>query len=519
MKRVKMGKKIKTLNPIMTFIILILVTILLSGILSAVGFETSYTKINALSGEYETNLVTVESLLSFSGLKYIFGETVSNFVSFTPFAMMILILIGIGIMEQSGFLKTAFTLLTKYTKKNTVTFLLVLVSVISSLTGDLGYVIYIPLGALLFKYGKRNPLLGIIASFAGLVCGSGISVFLTSVDSSLLSQTTLAAHSIDASYKIGSMSSIAIMLIAVIGVSLIITFITEKYLSFKLGKYEVEEEKNIEQEYVSNELTRSELRGLIIGIGAGLLYLLIIIYNIIPGLPLSGNLLDNSQALYIDKLFGYNSFFNSGFVFVVTVLFIILGLFYGVGSKNNRSTNDFCEDMGHTLDGIGKIIILLLMASIFINVFKKTNIGNVLTAYLANLLSTSGFSGLPLLMLVFLVAGVSTIFLTSSLSKWSILSATAVQLAMHEGLSPISVQLAFRFGESFALGLTPLCAYFVIYLAFLEKYNPKKEPISLFKSLKYISPYAISVGVFLLLLLLIWFITGLPVGIGSSMTL
>ena len=70
-------------------------------------------------------------------------------------------------------------------------------------------------------------------------------------------------------------------------------------------------------------LGKREYRGLIFSISAGAIYLLIFIYNIIPGLPFSGNLLDYSQKLYIDKLFGYNSFFNSGFVFVVTILFFL----------------------------------------------------------------------------------------------------------------------------------------------------------------------------------------------------
>jgi cation diffusion facilitator family transporter len=64
--------------------------------------------------------------------------------------------------------------------------------------------------------------------------------------------------------------------------------------------------------------------GLTFSLIVGAIYLLIFIYNIIPGLPFGGNLLDYSQTLYIDKLFGYNSFFNSGFVFVVTFLFFLL---------------------------------------------------------------------------------------------------------------------------------------------------------------------------------------------------
>lgn len=142
-------KEKMTLNPLMTFLILILITIILSGFLNLVGFEASYNRIDVNTGEYTLTSESVESLFSLSGLKYIFSSTVSNFTSFTPLSMMIIVLIGIGIMEKSGFLKTTFTILTKYCKKNTITFCLVLFSILFSIMGDIGYVIMIPLAALL----------------------------------------------------------------------------------------------------------------------------------------------------------------------------------------------------------------------------------------------------------------------------------------------------------------------------------------------------------------------------------
>ena len=107
-----------TLHPIMTLIILCGVTILLSGILSFVGAQVTYNKVDANLLEYTPSTIQVNSLFSLSGLKYIFTNTVLNFVSFTPLSSLIIILIGFGIMEKSGFLKTAITLLTKKAKKN-----------------------------------------------------------------------------------------------------------------------------------------------------------------------------------------------------------------------------------------------------------------------------------------------------------------------------------------------------------------------------------------------------------------
>ena len=411
-----------TLNPVLTFLVLILLTIVLSGFLDLIGFEATYNKIDLTTGELIATSESVESLMSLSGIKYIFTSTISNFTAFTPLSSLIIILIGIGIMEKSGFLKTTFTILTKFCKKYTITFWLVLLSMIFSIMGDIGYVVMIPLSALLFTYGRRNPILGIVAVYAALTCGTGLSVFFTSIDSEMLKFTLASARNIDASYTLSTGCFVFIMSIAVIALSLVITYIVEKYSVYRVEKYEYKDDKK------ELRLGKREYRGLIFSISAGAIYLLIFIYNIIPGLPLSGNLLDYSQNFYIDKLFSYDSFFSNGFVFIVTMFFIILGLFYGIGAKTIKKSNDFCEDLTHSLDGTGGTLIIILLGSILINVFKKSNIGVVITASLANVLSGSSFSGLPLMIGLFIINGISALFLTGSSARWAIISTSMIPM-------------------------------------------------------------------------------------------
>lgn len=506
-------KEKMTLNPVMTFLILILATILLSGFLNLIGFEATYNKINLTTEEYTVTSESVESLMNLSGIKYIYTSTVSNFTSFTPLSMLLVILIGIGIMEKSGFLKTTFTILTKFCKKNTITFGLVLISIFLSLAGDLGYVIMIPLTALLYIYGRRNPLLGIVTVYAALTCGSGLSVFLTAMDSEMMRYTLANAHSIDSGYALGTFAFIFIMLISVLICSFVITFISEKITSQKIEKYEFKDEK---KEF---KLAKRDIRGLIFAGTFGIIYLLIFIYNIIPGLPLSGNLLDYSQKLYIDKLFNPNSFFSQGFVFIVTIWFVILGLFYGLGSRSIKNNNDFCDYLTHSLDGIGRTIILILLSSILINVFKKTNIGTVVTALIGNLISNCKFTGIPLLLMFFFGTAIATILLPNTVNKWTILASTCVPTLMNVGFSPEFIQVIFRFAESMTYGLTPIMAYFVIYLAYMEKYNTSDKPIGIFKILNYQKKYALATGVVLLILLIIWYLVGLPIGINVMPTI
>lgn len=502
------SKTKKTLHPVISYLILSGIIIVLSGLFYLLEIGQEVYKINATTLEFSTELVNVYNLFSIEGLKYIFTSTVSNFVSFAPLSSLIIILIGIGIMEKSGFLKTAFTLLTKKMKKNTLTFFIVFLSVISSVMGDISYIVMLPLSALIFKYGKRNPTIGIIASFAGLTCGAGLSMIFTSVDSSLLTQSLIAAQVIDKGYRIASIGAIFIMGVAVVLVSLLLTWITEKFTAPKFAKVENanEEEK---------ELTHREIKGLVVALMAAGIYLLVFIYNIIPGLPFSGKLLDDTQLLYVDKLFSYDSFFSDGFVFIITFFFLILGLFYGLGAKTIKNNKDFVDGLGYSLDSIGKTIVLIFFASLFISIFKKSNIGTVFVAFLASLFRSVNFQGIPLIILLFLVSILATLLVPTSITKWTVLSPIAVPVFMNAGITPEFAQVIFRFGESVSMGLTPLMAYFVIYIAIMNKYSKEEESIGILEAIKYIVPYAVVTFIVLILLLVLWYVVGIPLGING----
>ena len=509
MKKIKRIREKIALHPIMSFLVLILITIGISGILALFDITETYNSVNVKSNSLETTMVAVENLFSLRGIKYIFSNTVSNFASFTPLSMLLITLLGIGIMDKTGFLDTLFYVLTRKLRKNVVTFMLVLICILSSIVGDISYIVLIPIAALLFKYGKRNPQAGIIAAFASISTGIGLNVFLSSVDSTLLNYTESAANILKEGYTINSASFVLIMIVAIIALAFIITNITEKNIIPRLGKYETLDE---EEKYV----TKKEIKALSISLIIGGIYLLIFIYNIIPGLPFSGNLLDFSQELYIDKLFGYNSFFNSGFVFVITILFFILGLVYGIATKEIKNQRDVCNDLSHSLDGMGKVLVLIFFASAFISILKYSNIGTLITAWFANLISTTTFTGLPLMILIFIISGLTTIVLPASINRWAILSPVVVPVLMNAGISPEFSQIIFRAGESVTYLLTPAMAYFVIYLAYMEIYNQDKKGTGLFSSLKYMLPYSLGSLAMWIVILIIWYLIAIPLGIGAS---
>ena len=501
-----MLKKKKKISPIMAFIILTLITIVISGFLHLLNVQSEYVTVNKSSGDLINNVVEVKNLFSTSGIKYIVTHAVDNFVNFAPLSTLIIVLIGIGVLEKTGFLKVFFTLLTKNSKKNTVTFILIFISLCFSLLGDIGFVVMLPIGALLFKYGRRNPFGGIIASFAALSFGTGINIFLSANDSSLLTLTLNASKVIDSSYSIGVFFSLFVMILCLLVTAFVFTYITERRIMPRLPRYESTEEEVV--------ITNKELRGLIIGISAGVIYALIIIYMIIPGLPLSGALLDSHADKYIDMLFGAKSLFNQGFIFIVTLFFVIIGFGYGLMSRTIRNSKDITESLAYSLDGIGNILVLLFFASLFISVFTESGIGEVITAAFSGLVGGLKFTGIWLILLTVILVALANIFCPNSLTKWSILSATIVPLFMNASISPEFSQLVYVAGDSITNGLTPIFVYFVIYLAFLEKYS-QGEVVSMRDSTKYMAIYSIYIAIIFTVILVGWYMLGVPIGIGS----
>ena len=364
----------------------------------------------------------------------------------------------------------------------------------------------LPIGALLFKYGRRNPFGGIIASFAALSFGSGINLFLSANDSSLLTLTLNAARITDNSYKIGSFFSLFIMIALLLATSFVFTYITERKIMTKLPRYESEEEELV--------ITNKELRGLIVGLGVGFVYFLFIVYMIIPGLPLSGALLDSRATMYIDKLFGAKSLFNQGFIFIVTMLFAIIGFGYGIMTKSIRNSKDVTESLAYSLDGIGNILVLLFFASLFITVFNESGIGSVITAGVSSLVGSLKFTGIGLILLSIILVAIANIFCPDSLAKWTILSATLVPLFMDASISPEFSQLVYIAGDTITNGITPIFIYFVIYLAFLEKYN-NGDMVTMRASVKYMLPYSAYIAIVMCVVIIGWYMIGIPTGIGS----
>ena len=517
-------------HPITAFIFLTAIIVILSAILSAFEMQATYNSVNATTKELESTIVAVENLLTFDGIKFIISNAATNFISFAPLATLLISLIGLSIAEATGFIEAFSRKYIKNLSHTQMTFVVILIGTISSLINEIGYAVLIPLVAMIYACNGRNPLTGIVTAFSGVAFGYGVSIFVGSMEVDLMDYTANAAALIDASAHISLTSNLIFIIVATIILSIVGTIIIEKIISPKLGKYKLRDDitkteelriidlEEAEQKKIERE--KQQKRGLRFALITFIIVTAVFIYMVIPNFPNSGILLDMDEITYLGQVFGPNSYFQDGFTYMMSLLFLLVGISYGIGAKTLKGDKDLVDKAGTYFSKIGSIIILIFVASQFIAIFKKTNIGVVITAWFANLIEYLGFSGIPLIVITVILIAISNLFITTPSAKWAIFSPVVVPMFMQSNISAQFAQIVMRAGDSMTNGITPLLGCFAIYIGYLNIYNfDKTKPITIRRAISLVSPYCGIIFATWLLLIIGWYIIGLPIGPGVYPTI
>ena len=103
-------KKLKNirLHPAFMFLILTLTIMIISSVGSLFDLKTSYYTVDSVTGDLETQVVTISNLFNRTGLQYLVSNLLSNFMSFSPLGTLIIGLIGVGVAHKSGFINTFY---------------------------------------------------------------------------------------------------------------------------------------------------------------------------------------------------------------------------------------------------------------------------------------------------------------------------------------------------------------------------------------------------------------------------
>lgn len=504
-------KKNKIYGPVLVILIMIAFLSTLSFIFSALNIEAYKTVI--ANNTLESQLITVNNIISIDGFKYLIGNIINNFKNFEPLVLFIVFLLGLGICERSGLIKAIVTPMKKI-KLNFLTFLTLFFGVIFSFFGEISYIILIPLVGVIYKYLEKNPMLGILTAFIGITIGYGTGLIFNYNDHLIGNLTQASATlTVDKNYKFSLLSNLYIMWFSTILISILGTIIIEKFLIPKyVKKYSIEEEELV----VDKSAKRSSLIVFLIS-------LLIIIYFILPlNLPLSGILLDLNADRYIDKLFGPASPFGSGFIVIMSCVLTLCGFVYGKKSGNIKGSHDFSLGLSKSFENLGFLFVLMFFASQIPAIIEWTNLGNVIACRLIEFICSIQLSGIILIVFFIIITVLISILIPDTMTKWSLMSPTIVPLFMQSNITPNFTNFIFKVSDGIGKSLSPLFIYFIITLAFLEKYRDKendKNQISLFKTYKSIIPTILIISLIWILIIVFWYLIGFPIGVGNYSTL
>ncbi len=224
--------------------------------------------------------ITVQNLLSSDGIRWIYTNVTFNFVNFPPLGYVLAVMIGIGVAEGSGLFTALIRALMLSAPKKLITFSLVFTGILSHIASEAGYVILIPLGAMLFHALGRHPIAGLAAAFCGVSGGFGANFLIGSVDPILAGLSQSAAQILDPIIKINAAVNFYFMFVSAVLITFLGTFITEKIVEPRLKVYS----GNVERTNV-NTITPDEKKGLK---WAGISALLIIAFLTISIVPENG---------------------------------------------------------------------------------------------------------------------------------------------------------------------------------------------------------------------------------------
>jgi aminobenzoyl-glutamate transport protein len=522
----RVGNKVP--HPVLMFLYLMIGVILLSAVMSFFGLSvteqiavpvpmevtpdfyedlTEYTLsgvgIDDVEFVIKEQTITINSLLSIEGIRFLFTSFVPNFQSFGALAVTLIAMMGAGAAEVAGLLAALIRKLVKVAPRALIAYLIVFVGTLSSVASDAGYLILIPLGATAFLAVGRHPIAGIAAGFGGVAAIFMANLIPTPTDAMLFEITNEAIAlaggtpiSITADYFFQAASAIVMTLV----VGIVVVRVVEP----RLGKYDPSEAGDPAQAAATEEVDPElEARGLRRA-GLALLGVLgvVLLATLPPGAPL--------RHPETGAIIGQTPFMGS-LLFIVMLCFFIPGVAYGSAVGKYKGANDVIAAVIKTFAGLGGLILTLLMISQFIAYFNYTNLPSYIATILAEWLGQAGIPAIPLLIGFIFVIVLLDFIMPGSLAKWAIFAPIFVPLFIRLGVPAQTVFAAYRVGDSPINTLTPLMVYFPVIVIFAQRYQKTAGVGSL---VALMLPIAIIVLISWLIFFILWFVVGIPLGPG-----
>jgi len=492
-------------HPVTLFALFALGVIVVSGIAGWLDLSVVDPRPEGARGRSPTGEIVAVSLMSGDGLRRIMEGLVTNFTSFVPLGTVLVAMLGVGVAEKSGLLSAMIRAVVLKAPPQLVTAAVVFAGVISNTASEMGYVVLIPLAAVIFHALGRHPYAGLAAAFAGVSAGYSANLLIGTVDPLLAGLTEEAARLIDPDYLVHPAVNWYFMIVSTFVVTGVGWWVTEKVVEPKLGTYDdTNADHEALGEVTTDPLSRDEVKGLWAALAATLVLTALLLVATVPQWGVLRNPVDGDLL---------NSPFLRGMVALIFIFFLIPGFVFGWFTGTMRSDRDVVEGMAGAMNTMGLYIVLVFFAAQFVAFFGWTNLGSITAVVGADVLRTIGLTG-PLVFIPFiLMCCLVNLSLGSASAQWAITAPIFVPMLMLVGYSPEVIQAAYRIGDSTTNIITPMMSYFGLILAFAARYDRK---LGIGTLVAMMLPYTIFFLIFWVATFYLWvFVLGFPVGPGA----
>jgi aminobenzoyl-glutamate transport protein len=327
---------------------------------------------SADSYDLHTETIAVKNLLNVDGIRFIFTSFVQNFNDFSAVGVIIVAMIGVGLAEEAGLIGALIRKIVKIAPQASLTFIIVLAGMVSSVASDAGYLVLIPLGAVVYRSIGHNPIAGIAVAFAAVGAGFGVNFLITPVDGIVTEITNESIQLVNPEASISVTHNLYWGIGATLFVTIVITLVAELWVSRQLGtldESEMSEEAAASAAALSPDAQAAEARGLrFASYGALAVIVLILALLLPPGAPLRE---PETGALFQD------SPLMDSLIFVIMLLFLTAGWAYGLGAETIKTTNDAMAAISKSLAGLGGLIFIFVLIAQFLAYFNYSNIAQV----------------------------------------------------------------------------------------------------------------------------------------------
>ncbi|MBC3217069.1 p-aminobenzoyl-glutamate transporter [Serratia fonticola] len=482
----RIGNKIP--NPFLLFVYLIVVLMLATALISWLGLVVK----NPATGE----MIQVKNLLSVEGIQWILPNIIHNFSGFAPLGAILALVIGAGLAEKVGLLQALMYKMASHVSAGYASYMVLFIAFFSHISSDAALVVMPPLGALIFLAVGRNPIAGLLAAIAGVGSGFTANLLIVTTDVLLSGISTEAAKAVDGAIHVSVIDNWYFMATSVIVLTITGALLTDKFIEPRLPKWQGTSDDKLEA------LTPLQNRGLMMSGIAALVFITVMAALVVPeGAPLR----DPQTGSVIP------SPFIKGIVPIIILFFFTVAITYGVVTKSIRRPDDIPNQLVEPMKNMAGFIVMVFPLSQFVAFFNWSNMGKFMAIGLTDLLEAAGMSGAPAFLGLMFLSAFLCMFIASGSAIWSILAPIFVPMFMLLGFHPAFAQMIFRIADSSVLPLAPMSPFLPLFLGFLQRYL-KDAKLGTYYVL--IMPYPLVFFAVWTLLLVVWYLLGLPIGPG-----